>query len=112
MNLFSNSAAADNGSTFEHKRLQSRLRKITRGNETVVAGTDDDYIKRHVEKFSIFDFRFSIFTLRLNSIDNRQSQIENALPYLFFQSLTSCSAALRPGAPMMPPPGCVAEPHM
>ena len=22
------------------------------------------------------------------------------------------SAALRPGAPMMPPPGCVAEPHM
>ena len=24
---------------------------------------------------------------------------------------TAC-AALRPGAPMMPPPGCVAEPHM
>ena len=24
----------------------------------------------------------------------------------------SCSAAFRPGAPMMPPPGCVAEPHM
>ena len=30
----------------------------------------------------------------------------------FFQSFNNCKAALRPGAPMMPPPGCVAEPHM
>jgi len=30
----------------------------------------------------------------------------------FFQSFNNCKAALRPGAPMMPPPGCVADPHM
>src|ERR1044072_6472583 len=29
-----------------------------------------------------------------------------------FLSFSICSAAFRPGAPMMPPPGCVAEPHM
>ena len=30
----------------------------------------------------------------------------------FFQSLSSSRAEMRPGAPMIPPPGCVAEPHM
>src|SRR5579872_5354086 len=28
------------------------------------------------------------------------------------QSCRICLAARRPGAPMMPPPGCVAEPHI
>ena len=28
------------------------------------------------------------------------------------RSASTRSAALRPGAPMMPPPGCVADPHM
>ena len=30
----------------------------------------------------------------------------------FFFSFTYSSAAIRPGAPMIPPPGCVAEPHI
>src|SRR4029079_3890278 len=30
----------------------------------------------------------------------------------FFQSLSSSRAEMRPGAPMMPPPGWVADPHM
>ena len=34
------------------------------------------------------------------------------LQTVFFQSFNNCKAPLRPGAPMMPPPGCVAEPHM
>ena len=29
-----------------------------------------------------------------------------------FQSLSSSSAEMRPGAPMIPPPGWVADPHM
>ena len=42
--------------------------------------------------------------------DDDDVRLHATLP--FFQSFKSSRAAMRPGAPMIPPPGWVAEPHM
>ena len=84
MKFFRDGGAADDGAAFEDQRLQPLLREIKCGDERVVAAADDDdFTRRRHGQFFPFPVSFKI-----------------------------SSAARRPDAPMMPPPGCVAEPHM
>ena len=62
--------------------MQTGLREVKGSNETVVSTADDD-----------------------DAIGIRRQEA-----YLVSERILM--AALRPGAAMMPPPGCVAEPHM
>ena len=61
--------------SFEHQCRESRFGEIKRGNQSIVAGADDN-------------------------------------DHQLFHSRRIFFAAFNPGAPMMPPPGCVAEPHI
>jgi len=79
---FGDGRAADHGAALEHHALDPGARQIARGDETVVPGADDDHLARSHESFPAF------------------------------QSCRTMRAPLRPGAPMIPPPGCVADPHM
>ena len=71
-------------SAFENEGRESRLGEIERGDESVVSAADNDY--------ALAFTRHQIFPR--------------------FQSERIFRAAFSPGAPMIPPPGCVAEPHM
>src|SRR5271156_367096 len=82
MNFFGDSGAADDGAAFKNQGLVAFFREVEGGDERVVAATEDD--------------------------DVALSGHAQFLPV----SLRISRAASRPGAPMMPPPGCVAEPHM
>ena len=69
----------------QQRDVPAGLRQVRRGDQAVVAAADDDHaFRRH--HATCFPPRF--FSFRYSS------------------------AAMRPGAPMMPPPGCVAEPHI
>ena len=83
MKFLRDGGAADLRAALEYERLESGLGQIKCGDQTVVAATDDDDVAR---------LRPSV--------------------YAAFPSFRISSAARRPGAPMMPPPGCVADPHM
>ena len=83
MEFFGDGCSADLRSAFEHQRLEARLRQIEGGDQSVVTAADDD------------DVALSRPWLG-RSLDVFQNS----------------SAARRPVAPMMPPPGCVADPHM
>src|SRR5579862_7501019 len=82
MKFLGDGCAAGLGPALKNKRLESSFREIERGDESVVTAADDDHIAG----------------LR-----------HQAAPLM---SLRISSAAKRPGAPMIPPPGCVAEPHI
>jgi hypothetical protein len=71
---------------FEDERLVSGFGEIKGGDQPVVAAADDDDIAGSLWFAAIY-----------------------AAPLMSFRI---SSAARRPGAPMMPPPGCVADPHM
>src|SRR4029077_10323995 len=70
----------------EHEDLLTGLREMGGRDEAVVAAADQDDVE---------------LLLR-----------HQAARRPFFFSLRYSRAAMRPGAPMMPPPGCVAEPHI
>ena len=140
MDLFCDRPTSDRFAAFQNKRFQSRLRQIAGGDEPVVSSSDNRYVvhslcrvsglKSQVLKLQRQDaetpkndrpllllpvsvsprlLRLGVEVysdLRLETWDLRLE------PYRRFQSFNNCIAALRPGAPMMPPPGCVAEPHM
>jgi hypothetical protein len=82
MKFFSYSGAADDGAAFENERPVAFFRKVKGRYERVVPAAENEDV-----------------ALRGHA---------QLLPVSFRIS----SAARRPGAPMMPPPGCVAEPHM
>src|SRR6059058_2051604 len=82
MEFFGNGSAAHRLAALEDDRLVAGFGEIKRGDQAIVTGADDHH---------------------------RGLGHQMRPP---FQSLRICRAASRPGAPMMPPPGCVAEPHM
>jgi hypothetical protein len=82
MKFLGDGGAADDRPAFEDEGLVAFLREIEGGDESVVSAAENDDV-----------------ALRGHA---------QLLPVSFRIS----SAARRPGAPMMPPPGCVAEPHM
>ena len=72
---------------FENECAQPSLRQVARRHQAVVAGADDDRV------VSLPGHEFQA-ALRVRS------------------ERTTWRAARRPDAPMIPPPGCVAEPHI
>ena len=85
MKFVGDGSAANLRAAFEDERLISCLRQVVRGDQAVVAAADDDDV-------ALFRARHGY-----------------AAPLMSFRI---SSAASRPFAPMMPPPGCVADPHM
>src|SRR5208283_5194643 len=85
-NFFRDGRAAHLGAAFEHQRSEAGFGEVEGRDQTVMSATDDD----HVASFGHVAF------------SGHQA----------FPSFRISSAARRPGAPMMPPPGCVADPHI
>jgi len=97
MKLFRDAGTADNVATLEHERLESSFREIESSDQTIMAGANDDDV---VCLCQCSESICSVLSGR-------------AAPYsLNYVSFKISIAALRPLAPMMPPPGCVADPHM
>ena len=84
MKFLGDRRAAGLRAAFEHQRLESGFGQIEGGDQAVVAAADDDDVALVARPFY-------------------------AAPLMSFRI---SSAARRPFAPMMPPPGCVADPHM
>src|SRR5277367_2828778 len=82
MKFFGDGGAANHRAAFEDEGLVAFFREVEGGDERVVAAAEN-------------------YDVALRG----HAQL---LPV----SLRISRAASRPGAPMMPPPGCVAEPHM
>ena len=82
MKFLGDGGAADDVAAFEDERLVAFFREVESGDERVVAAAEND--------------------------DVALCGHASVLP----ESFRISSAARRPGAPMMPPPGWVAEPHM
>src|SRR4030095_6274340 len=80
MKLFSDRSSAHNLATFEDKRLQPCLGKVTSGDQSVVTGADDYCVIGHRE-LVIANCRLPIWIYskanarRLYAIGNRQSAI-------------------------------------
>src|SRR5271165_6631523 len=83
MKFLRNRAAADHRPAFQHERLESSFGEIEGGDQPVVPCTEDGDV-------ALFGHRY----------------------FVPLECFRISSAANRPGAPMMPPPGCVAEPHI
>src|SRR3984957_14575921 len=86
MKFFCNGRAAHLGAAFEHQWFESGFGEIEGGDQPIVSTTNDNDVAclGHMSWFG-----------------------HQAAP-----SFRISSAARRPGAPIMPPPGCVADPHM
>jgi len=78
--------AARPASPLENQCPEPRLRQVRSRDEAVVAGPDYD---------------------RIVSLPGHSQAA-----FLERSARRTCSAARRPDAPMIPPPGCVAEPHI
>src|ERR1039458_3725696 len=85
MKFIGDGSAADLRPALEDEWLESRFGEVERGDQSVVASADDDDVA-------------------MSGLGFWHGQ---AAPLM---SLRISRAARRPGAPMMPPPGCVAEP--
>ena len=92
MKFLGDRAAADHFAAFENERLEAAFGEIKRGDECVVAAADDNYALSDGHGQFLLPFE-------------REASV-------FFHSFKMTWLAMRPGAPMMPPPGCVAEPHI
>ena len=84
MQLFGDGASPEDFATLEHQWRKAGLCQVRSRDQPVVSRADDD--------------------------DPVAGGGHYAWPRL--ESLSIFLAALSPGAPMMPPPGCTAEPHM
>ena len=84
MKFFRHRTAANHFAAFENNRFKAALRQIKRGNQRVVTTANEHYL-----------------------LSDRHGQFA-----AFFHSFRITWLAMRPLAPIMPPPGCVAEPHM
>src|SRR4030095_12505351 len=95
MKFLGHRSAADHFATLEHHRLETAFRQIKCGDQTVVATADDHYFlpKWHLQ-----------FPARA-----RELVLISEAP---FHSFRITWLAMRPGAAIIPPPGCVADPHM
>src|SRR5688572_22909134 len=79
-------AATDAGALLDHNGAQATLRQPRRTGEPIDAAADYDRIVAAMRSRRHLWHQWPSFRMR--------------------------SAAFLPGAPMMPPPGCVADPHM
>ena len=90
MKFFRDGAAAHHFTAFENQRLEAALGQIESGDERVVASADKhDPLSQWHDQLAAFE--------------------RDAPDFQFFRMTW---LANRPFAPMMPPPGCVHEPHI
>src|ERR1700730_13884812 len=95
MKLLGDGPATDHFAAFEDQRLEATLGEIKGGDESVVPAANKNYaLSDGHGQWAAFD----------------AVAVESEEPP--FHSLRMTWLAMRPLAPMMPPPGCVAEPHI
>src|SRR5258706_189720 len=133
MDFFGDCGAAHNLAPFKHESLQASLGQVAGGYQAVVTTADDDDVVIRHSRLGVLKTIFSRGFARMNADLNRtrigtepgkwsgcsfqisfQIRVSpsKSAAKSYFLSFNICSAAFLPGAPMMPPPGCVAEPHM
>src|SRR5216684_1102173 len=104
MKFLGDGAAADHFAAFEDKRLEAALGEIKSSDKGVVAAADESHAlsKRHGQLAA-----FAAVVVAAEELDFVQRAREAS-----DHSFKMTWLAMRPLAPMMPPPGCVAEPHI
>ena len=107
-------AAADATRTLEHERPQAGLREQGRRDQAVMAAADHDDVGHF--GLRIADCGLIVgFAARKSHVtfaDRTGQSIRHPPSAIHVHPSRIRSAALRPGAPMIPPPGCVADPQM
>src|SRR5438477_11851535 len=96
MKLFRYRATAHHLAAFQHHRFESALGQIKRGDQSIVPAADDHYFLSQGHR------QFPACARETLLIDG---------PPLF-HSFKITVLAILPGAAMIPPPGCVADPHI
>src|SRR5229473_501853 len=116
MKFLGDGAAADKFAALEDERLEAALGEVEGGDERIVAAADEHY--------ALSDGHGQIFSTEagggwvmaaggaVGCADEDFAEFERAERKPLLQSFRMTWLAMRPGAPMMPPPGCVAEPHI
>ena len=124
MKFLSDRAATDDFAALENEGLESAFSEIKRGDECVVAATDEHDVlsDRHVQFFSLLCDEGEEESIAgsgsgagwasVGSSDfgpvvrDAEADLAGRLAAaIFCQSLRITWLAMRPGAPMMPPPG-------
>jgi hypothetical protein len=95
MKFLGDGAAADHFAAFEDEGLEATLGEIKSGDKSVVTPAD----KNHA---------LSDGHGQLAASETYDRELESP----DFQPFKMTWLAMRPLAPMMPPPGCVADPHI
>src|SRR6266404_9675668 len=95
MKFLRHRAAAHHLAPFQHHRLESALRQIKCGNQSVVSATDHHYFLPQ------WHGQFPACARETLLLDGP-----------FFHSFKITVLAILPGAAIIPPPGWVADPHM
>jgi hypothetical protein len=95
MKFLGDGATADHFAALEDERLEAALGEIKSGDEGIVSTADENYTLSEGHG-------------QLAAFDAVAAEREERP----FHSFRMTWLAMRPLAPMMPPPGCVAEPHI
>src|SRR5260370_26500402 len=119
MKFFGDRAAADKFAALEDQRPEAALGEVEGSDERIVTTADEDYTLSdgHGQFFSTGDGEEATSAGRAAratgwELEDDFVELERADLKPLLQSLRMTWLAMRPGAPMMPPPGCVAEPHI
>src|SRR5260370_123534 len=101
MKFLGDGAAADHFAAFEDEGLEAALGEIKSGDKGVVAAADESHAlsKRHGQLAA-----FAAAAEELDFVQRAREASDHSFKMTWL--------AMRPLAPMMPPPGCVAEPHI
>jgi len=104
MKFLGDGAAADHFPAFEDEGLEAALGEIKSSDKGVVTAADENHAlsKRHGQLAA-----FAAVVVAAEELDFVQRAREAS-----DHSFKMTWLAMRPLAPMMPPPGCVAEPHI
>src|SRR5215471_18929520 len=105
--LLSHGAAANHLAALQHNRLESAFGEVERGDQSIVTTADYRYLlsERHRQFLACADRELVTFAR-----EEFLPPAPDADPP--FQSFRITWLAMRPGAAMIPPPGCVADPHI
>src|SRR6202035_5374582 len=115
MKFFGDGAAADKFPAFEDEWLEAASGEIKGGDERVGTAADEHYAlsEGHGQFFSADEEAGTSTACAAEwELPEELAAFERVDLKPLLQSLRMTWLAMRPGAPMMPPPGCVAEPHI
>ena len=129
MKFLCDRAATNHFPTLQHERLETALRQIKRGYECIMTAADENNAlsERHGQLCSLgdvggaeLDCSTEVCAASTGSGGSAFGALREeelllacrAAVTIFCQSFRITWLAMRPGAPMIPPPGWVADPHM